>query len=36
MQWLLSPLHPKGFKFKPFSELFFSSMNEMDENEFPR
>ncbi len=31
-----SVLYPKGFGFETFLELFFSSMNEMDENKFPK
>jgi hypothetical protein len=30
------PLQPKGFRFKPFPELFFSSMNKIDEKKFPK
>ncbi len=36
MQWLESFLQPKGFGFEPLPELSFSSMNEMDENKFPK
>jgi hypothetical protein len=35
MQWLKSPLRPKGLKFEHFCELSFSFMNEMDENKLP-
>ncbi len=32
MQWLESPLQPKGLSFDSFSKLSFSSMNKMDGN----
>ncbi len=32
MQWLQSPLWPKGLMFEHFFELSFLSTNEMDEN----
>jgi hypothetical protein len=32
---LKSPLQPKGLRFELFPELFFSSMNKMDENKLP-
>jgi hypothetical protein len=32
MQWLEFPLQPKGPRFEPFFELYFSSTKEMDEN----
>jgi hypothetical protein len=33
---IITPLRPKGLKFESFPELFFSSMNEIDENKFPK
>jgi hypothetical protein len=36
MQWLESPLQPRGPGFEPFLELSFSSTNKMDENKFPK
>ncbi len=35
MQWLESPLQPKGVGFKLFPEFSFPSTNEMDENKLP-
>jgi hypothetical protein len=35
MQWLKTSLQLKGFKFEPFPEISFSSMNKMNENNLP-